>query len=156
TSALERMAAHLTSAGRLLIDVFIPLRLLEQGPADPILKVDLVNPATGSRVRGWNTYIFDQTRQIEHRRHIFEVSQPDGTVRRREFTTRRRYWFRRELAELFEQHGLRVDGVFTGYTGAPRSEERRVGKECRSQSGPYSRHRKRRQAQQSNETTKYR
>lgn len=122
TRGLERMAAHLTSAGRLLIDVFIPLRLLEQGPPDPILKVDRVNPATGSRVRGWNTYTFDQTRQIEHRRHIFEVSQPDGTVRRREFTTRRRYWFRRELAELFEQHGLRVDGVSTGYTGAPADE----------------------------------
>ncbi len=123
TTALERMAAHLTSVGRLLIDVFLPLRLLEHGPSDPVLKVDRIDPATGARVRGWNVYRFDEEQQIEHRRHLFEVTQSDGAMRRREFATRRRYWYRQQLRDLVEQHGFVVDGISAGYTGA-RADER--------------------------------
>lgn len=123
TNALERMAAHLTKAGRLLLDVFVPLKLLEGCPSGPILKVDRVDPATGAGVRGWNIYTFDRAQQIEYRRHIFEVTQPDGATGRREFATQRRYWFRQQLGELFERHGFIVNGVSTGYTGA-RVDER--------------------------------
>lgn len=122
TSALRRFAAHLTERGRALIDVFIPLGLLERCPSDPVLKVDRIDPATGSRVRGWNIYTFDKEQQMEHRRHIFEVARPDGTVRKREFITRRRYWFREQLNALFAQHGFIVEGICRGYAGAPADE----------------------------------
>jgi hypothetical protein len=126
TTALDRIAAHLTASGRLLVDVFLPLGLLERPPTEPILKVDRVDPTTGERIRGWNTYRFDRPQQVEHRRHTFEVTRPDGTVRRAEFATSRRYWFRDELSRLFEQHGFVVERVCAGYGGAPaddRSEQ---------------------------------
>jgi SAM-dependent methyltransferase len=126
TSALERIAAHLTGSGRLLVDVFLPLGLLDRPPTEPVLKVDRVDPATGQTIRGWNTYRFDRQQQIEHRHHTFEVVRPDGTVRRAEFATSRRYWFRDELSRFFEQHGFTVERVCTGYAGEPaddRSEQ---------------------------------
>ncbi len=122
TRALERFAAHLTDRGRLLIDVFVPLRLLEHCRSDPVLKVDRIDPATGSRVRGWNVYAFDTERQIERRRHMFEMTFPDGAVRTREFTTQRRYGFWQQLGELFQRRGFIVDRICTGYAGEPADE----------------------------------
>ncbi len=116
-SVLDRIAAHLTRLGWLLIDVFVPQRLLETCPTEPILKVDRVDPTTGHRVRGWNTYTFDQEQQIETRTHIFEVMRTDGSVRKREFATRRRYWFREQITELFTKRGFVVNRICTGYAG---------------------------------------
>jgi SAM-dependent methyltransferase len=115
--ALDRIAAHLTGSGRLLVDVFLPLTLLDRPPTEPILKIDRVDPTTGQRIRGWNAYRFDREQQVEHRGHAFEVTRPDGTVRRAEFATSRRYWFRDELSRLFEQHGFAVERVCAGYAG---------------------------------------
>ncbi len=117
TNMLNRTAAQLAKSGRLLIDAFVPLRLLENCPTDPIPKVDRIEPATGRRVRGWNIYTFDQEHQIEHRCHIFEIVQPDGGVQKREFTTTRRYWFREQLSDLFKRHGFVVDRICAGYAG---------------------------------------
>ena len=118
-TALNRLVAHLSAKGRLLIDVFVPLTLIDHCPSDPVLRVDTVDPRTGHRVRGWNTYSVDRVRQIETRRHAFEVSGVDGTVVRREFITRRRYSFPSELEDLFACSGLRIVDVFTGYDRQP-------------------------------------
>jgi len=117
TNVLNRMASHLAKASQLLMDVFVPLRLLENCPVDPVLKVDRIDPATGRTVRGWNMYSFDPEHQIEHRRHIFEIVQPDGSAQKREFTTTRRYWFREQLDELLQRHGFVVERICGGYAG---------------------------------------
>ena len=57
----------------------------------------------------------DKQNQIETRRHIFEVTAPDGEVTRKEFETRRRYSFPGELDTLFAECGLAVESVFAGY-----------------------------------------
>ena len=76
-AALERIHTHVSPQGRLLIDVFIPVSRIAYCPPEPVLKVDTVDSRTGHRVRGWNIYAIDTERQIEHRRHIFEIAQPD-------------------------------------------------------------------------------
>ena len=43
--------------------------------------------------------------------------------------------FAQNFADYFQNKTLRVDYIFTG--DATRSEERRVGKECRSRWSPY-------------------
>jgi SAM-dependent methyltransferase len=118
-AVLERCHAHLSRQGRLLIDVFIPLSRLRDCPTEPLLRVDTVDPRTGSKVRGWNVYSIDKERQIEHRKHIFEVTPPDGIVRRKEFNVQRRYFFPAELERLFAS--FVIEDVFTGYKREPAS-----------------------------------
>jgi len=117
--ALKRLAGHLVPDGRLIIDVFIPHSLIEHCPAEPILKVNRPDPRTGDPVRGWVVYTIDVPHQIETRRHIFDVTRPDGSVIHREFTTTRRYAYPGELVELFKATGFRIEEVFTGYQKHP-------------------------------------
>ncbi|UCD27596.1 MAG: class I SAM-dependent methyltransferase [Planctomycetota bacterium] len=114
-SALERFAQHLAPQGRVLIDVFLPLSRIQRCPAEPVLKVDTVDAATGNNVRGWNIYSIDKVRQIEIRRHVFKVTGKDGTVLERDFTTQRRYFYPSELESLFADCGFSVEAAFTGY-----------------------------------------
>ena len=116
--ALERLRVHLSRQGLLLIDVFIPWSRIEHCPTDPILKVEAVDPSTGAKVRGWNTYTMDTERQIELRQHRFETIQDDGRLARFEFTTERRYSFPNDLETSFASAGLSIEGAFAGYTGA--------------------------------------
>jgi len=118
-AALGAFSSHLSRGGRALIDVFIALPHIKECPSEPVLRVDTVDPRTGNRVRGWNVYTMDTVAQIETRRHIFEATQGDGTVVRREFQTRRRYFFADELDQLFADNGFTVEAVFTGYEKAP-------------------------------------
>ena len=115
TPALESMSAHLSPNGRLLIDVFVPLRLIEKCPTSPVLRVDTTDTRTGNKVRGWNIYTLDKENQFEFRRHVFEVTQPDGKVIRKEFTTQRRYYYPEQLGSIFMNSGLRVENAFAGY-----------------------------------------
>lgn len=114
-TALRRLSRHLSGGGRLLIDVFLPLRLIESCPAEPVLRVDSTDPVNGNRVRGWNTYTMNRQRQLEYRRHAFEVTQPDGNVFRSEFSTVRHYSFPAQLERVFSKAGMRVDCMFSGY-----------------------------------------
>ena len=115
-AVLRRLAAHLTPGGRLLIDVFIPLARIAACPSGPVLKLDR-RDAGGARIRGWNVYAIDTRRQLETRRHLFRLEGPDGRVRHRRFTIRRRYWHAGELRAMFRRHGLGVEAVFAGYRG---------------------------------------
>lgn len=113
--ASQRLAQHLAAKGLMLIDVFLPLSRIKRCSCEPVLKCDALDAATGNRVCGWNVYSIDDERQIEFRSHIFEVTKPDGTVLKREFTTERRYFYPSELRELFSSNGFSVEAVFTGY-----------------------------------------
>jgi len=114
-AVMERFFMHLPKQGYLLIDVFIPWSRIEYCSPQPVLRVDTLDPETGNRVRGWNVYAIDKEHQMEFRKHVFEVTKPDGTVKRREFTTERRYFFPDELEALFAASGFSVEDVFTGY-----------------------------------------
>lgn len=114
-AALKRLAQHLTDSGTILFDVFIPFSRIKECSPEPVLRVDTVEAETGNKIRGWNIYSMDLERQIECRRHIFEVAEPNGTVSKKEFITKRRYTFRPEIEQLFSGNGLFVESVFSNY-----------------------------------------
>ena len=122
TAALGQLVKHLSGTGRLLIDVFVPHSRIHNCPRDPCQMVDTVDKQTGCKLRGWNVYRMDTENQIEFRKHVFEVTTPKGKITKREFTTKRRYFFKPELDKLFMQHGLSVEGVFEGYERRPASD----------------------------------
>lgn len=113
--ALRAFYGHLNIEGRILIDVFIPLRRIAHCPKEPILKVDTIDATAKNKIRGWNVYSIDKKRQIEYRRHIFEIVKADGTVSKKEFVTKRRYSYQMELNALFLENGFVLEDVFTGY-----------------------------------------
>ena len=115
-AALRRVAEHLTSRGRLLIDVFIPLARIARCPSTPVPKLDVRLPS-GGRLRGWNFYTMDLRRQIETRRHLITYEAATGRTYKRRFTIRRRWWRTAELKALFRRYRFRVEGVFAGYRG---------------------------------------
>ncbi len=113
--ALQRFRDHLSQRGCLLVDLFIPLRRIESPSTEPALIVDKIDHTTGNRVLGWETYRIDEESQMEYRTHRFEVIQPDGAVRKSQYTVQRRHFFRLEIEKLFSDHGFSVDDVSTGY-----------------------------------------
>jgi SAM-dependent methyltransferase len=121
--ALDRLGRHLSPAGELMIDVFVPHGRLTHCPAEPVLKLDKPHPETGGRIRAWNTYSFDRDRQIEVRSQRFELTATDGSTRVAEFVTRRRYSFQWELDRQVRQCGFTVDSVVGGYEGRPTAED---------------------------------
>ena len=124
--ALQRFHDHLSPQGCLLVDLFIPLRRIESRSTEPVLIVDKVDPTTGNRVCGWETYSIDEESQMEHRTHSFEVIPPDGPVRKSRYTVQRRHFFPPEAEKLFSDNGFSVDDVSTGYERerpGPRSEQ---------------------------------
>lgn len=147
-AALERLARHLTDSGTIMIDVFIPFSRIKECSPEPVLRVDTVEAGTGNKIRGWNVYSMDLKQQIECRRHIFEITEPDGTVPKKEFITKRRYTFRPELEQLFLDKGFSVESVFSGYDkkkAEPDSERlvyvlRRAASKLKSQAQRQSRY----------------
>lgn len=115
TSALRQLAQHLMDKGTILLDVFIPFSRIKECSPEPVLRVDTIESDTDNKIRGWNIYSMDLERQIETRRHIFEVTKPDGTVSKKEFVTMRRYSFRPELERIFSDEGFLVESVFSDY-----------------------------------------
>ena len=118
-AALERFSVHLSRQGRLLIDVFVPLSRIEHCSPASVLKVRTLDPRTGNKVLGWNTYKIDKENQMEFRRHVFQIIMSDGTASKKEFTTQRRYFFSKKLEEIFSDSGFFVEDVFTGYKKVP-------------------------------------
>lgn len=123
TAVLQRLLSHLSQTGRLLVDVFVPHTRIKNCPTEPVLRVDTVDPQTACKIRGWNVYRMDTQRQLEFRRHIFEITSPDGSINKKEFATQRRYFFKSELEKLFFNHGFCVEAVFAGYDKQPADDE---------------------------------
>ena len=92
-----------------------PFQCHRGGKLKPVFKLDKPDPRTGQRVQGWIAYTIDVVRQTETRRHIFEITQADRSVIRREFTTTRRYFHQAELDAMFVSAGYVIEDVFTGY-----------------------------------------
>lgn len=115
--ALERLRSHLSPEGWLLMDVFVPVGRLAEPTHGPVLRVDTVDPSTGSRVRGWNSYRIDRDRQIEQREQLFEVTPQTGEVRWRTFTVERSYTLPEQMEGLLAPCGLSIEDVTTGYAG---------------------------------------
>jgi SAM-dependent methyltransferase len=120
---LGRLRDLLTVTGELLIDVFVPVGRLRCRASGPVLQVDRACPETGQTFRAWNSYLFDENRQIEERRHRFELTTSDGAIRVAEFITRRHYLFRSQLDRLFCDNGFQIDSVSTGYSGQPAADD---------------------------------
>jgi SAM-dependent methyltransferase len=122
-AALKRLSLHLAPQGLVLLDVFLPLKRIEQCPDEPVQRVDTAEAETGNKVRGWNVYSMDKNQQIETRKLIFEVTTPNGKVSTKEFTLRRRYFYPSELEKLFSENGFSIEDTFRNYN-----------KECQSDS----------------------
>lgn len=115
--ALSRIRSHLTPSGRLILDVFNPVGRIDTPVEGPVPTVDTTDPATGRRVRSWNTFRFDTEAPIEHITHRFETTQADGLVQIKEFSVQRRHFFSGELEQLVASQGFQVLAVSTGYEG---------------------------------------
>ena len=115
--ALERMKAHLAESGLVVIDAFIPMSRLNTPEGTPIQRPEVVDPATGNRIRSWNTFRLDIENNMEYRFQRFEIETPDGETRLKEFTVERRYTLADDLERLFGSPGFEALDVFTGYNG---------------------------------------
>ena len=126
TAALERVRAHLTPHGYVLIDVYIPWSGMEYIPPNPIPIMDAVDPSNGNRVKGWHSIVLDSVKQREYRTLTFEVSRANRTVVEKEFLVQRRYDLPHQLEVLFSTNGFSVESVFRGYQHEepqPKSEQ---------------------------------
>ena len=122
-AALQRIQTHLAPSARAIIDVFVPHDRIANCPKGAVLCVDTTDLRTGCRVRGWNVYCMDLEKQVEVRNHIFEVTEPGGTITKKQFVTRRRYFFKNEIESRFLDNGLTVDAVYEDYQQAPATEQ---------------------------------
>ncbi len=124
--ALSRIRSHLNQSGHLILDVFNPVGRINTPVSGPPLISDVTDPATGRRVRHWNTFRFDPKEPIEHTTHRFETTHADGLVQINEFSVQRRHFFSGELEQLAVSQGFKVLAVSTGYEGdtpLPNSEQ---------------------------------
>ncbi|MAF52417.1 MAG: class I SAM-dependent methyltransferase [SAR202 cluster bacterium] len=118
-AALDRLSAHLSDSGRLVLDLFVPPTPEIDSVLEPEVRMDANDPATGDRVRLWTAANVDAAARIEHRTQWFEVTGPDGASETTEINIDRRFFLPGELERLAEDHGLRVLELFTGYRGEP-------------------------------------
>ena len=102
----------------MLVDVFIPHARLAHCPPEPMLRRDTLH-GDGRRVRAWIAYALDPATQVELRRHIFEATERDGRVDRREFGTERRWITNGEMVKLAAGSGLTVERATAGYGDTP-------------------------------------
>jgi SAM-dependent methyltransferase len=116
--ALADAAALLAPGGRVLVDVFVPHARLAHCPPEPMLRRDTLH-GDGRRVRAWIAYALDPATQVERRRHIFETTERDGRVDRREFGTERRWITSGEMLKLAAAAGLTVERATAGYGDTP-------------------------------------
>ena len=124
--ALRRIRSHMDESGRLILDVYIPVRRIAASVDGAVPRVDMADPSTGSRVRSWNTYQVDVEARTEHITQRWEVTRSDGLVQGREFSVVRRHFLPGELERLVISQGFEVLDVFTGYRGeapSPSSEQ---------------------------------
>ena len=119
SQALARIKAHLADSALVIVDAFIPIKRLASPDERQIRRPDVVDPATGNRIRSWNTFRLDTQSSIEYRFQRFEIESPNGELRVKEFTVERRYTLADDLERLFLSHGFKVSEVFTGYRGEP-------------------------------------
>ena len=125
--ALERIRAHMSESGHVLLDVFIPWRRLEYCSPEPLLRGDVIDPRDGNRIRSWNSFTLDEEKQLDHQKKRFQITTPGGTVRNKEFTIERRYTLPDQLEKLFGDNGLAIDGVYGGYRrGVPQADSEQM------------------------------
>lgn len=116
--ALADAAALLALGGCVLVDVFVPHARLAYCPPEPMLRRDTLH-GDGRRVCAWIAYALDPATQVERRRHIFEATERDGRVDRREFGTERRWITSGEMVKLAAGAGLTVERATAGYGDTP-------------------------------------
>ena len=116
-ACLERIRAHMTDAARLIVDVFVPHGHIGRPNTEPNMRFDTLDPATGHRLRAWNTFGIDADARMEYRDQRLEITDADGRVQVEEFTIQRHYYLAGELERLVEAHGFRVLERSAGYRG---------------------------------------
>ncbi len=125
--ALERIRAHTSDSGHVLLDIYTPWRRLEYCPPDPIPRDDVIEPGSGNRFRSWNIFSLDKDRQADFQKKRFEITTPDGSVTNGEFTIQRRYTLPDQLEKLFVDNGFAIEGVYGGYRReAPQADSEQV------------------------------
>ncbi len=70
--ALERIRAHISDSGHVLLDVFIPWRRLEYCSPEPKFRNEVVDPRNGNRIRSWNIFSLDKKKQADYQKKRFD------------------------------------------------------------------------------------
>ena len=113
--ALERIREHLSDSGHVLLDLYTPTAKLKYCPPEPIFRNEVVDPNTGNRIRSWNIFSVDKEIQADYQGKQFEITTPDGSVTRKEFTIHRHYMLPDQSEKLFTDNGFSIEGVYGGY-----------------------------------------
>ncbi len=118
-AALDRLSAHVSASGRLVLDLFVPPGLELDSVLEPEVRMDATDPATGNRIRLWTSASVDANARLEHRTQWFKVTLPDGMSETTKIKMDRRYFQPGELERIANEHGQEVRELTTGYRGKP-------------------------------------
>ena len=113
--ALESIRAHMSDSAFVLLDVYTPWKRLEFCSPEPIFRNEVVDPRTGNRIRSWNIFSLNKDIQADYQGKQFEITAPDGSVTKKEFTIQRRYTLPDQFEKLFTDAGFVIEGFYGGY-----------------------------------------
>jgi SAM-dependent methyltransferase len=113
--ALAVVGRQLYPEGQLAIDVAFPPGAFLGQPEGVLVHQWSHWEASGALVSKWWLRQIDAARQLQHLTALYDVTVPDGTLRRWVHELTLRYYYRYELEWLLQQAGFRVEGVYGGY-----------------------------------------
>jgi len=112
---LAAVRQHLYPDGRLALDVaFPPGAFLGQPEGVLVHQWTHREPDGGIAAKWWVRQI-DAAQQLQHLTALYDVTAPDGTLRRWVHELTLRYYYRYELEGLLQRAGFRVEGTYGGY-----------------------------------------
>ncbi len=113
--ALESIRAHMSDSAYALLDVYVPWKRLDYCSPEPIFRNEAVDPRNGNRIRSWNIFSLNKEIQADYQSKRFEITAPDGSVTKKEFTIHRRYTLPDQFEKLFTDAGFVIEGFYGGY-----------------------------------------
>ena len=125
-ACLGRCHAHLAAGGRLVLDLFNPdpALLYPGGGSDGEETAETVPWSGGRTIRWWGRVTgYHRARQLNQCEMVYEVTEPDGEVRRVSERFPLRYLFRHELEHLLARAGFAIVALYGDYDRSPYDDD---------------------------------
>jgi SAM-dependent methyltransferase len=105
---LRSCREHLRPGGRLLFDIaHVGPTFFAQPSGEPVLELEISDPATGNRVRNYDTRTLDLVEQLQHSENETQILSSAGELLRSIRTcTSMRWFFKPEVELLLEAAGF--------------------------------------------------
>jgi SAM-dependent methyltransferase len=117
---LRTCREHLLPGGRLLFDIFhAGPDFFAQPSGEPVLEIEVEDPASGCRVRNYDTRTLDLVEQVQHSENELRFVGADGeTVRSVRSWTSARWFYKPEVELLLQVAGFSRWEVARAFDGA--------------------------------------